>query len=194
MSLQIVLASSSPYRRELLARLGLRFKSRSPEVDETPHPDEPPRALAARLARSKAEAVAAKFGSPALVIGSDQVASVNGSPVGKPGSRERAFAQLKAASGRTVEFYTAVTVVDSATNQQQQALDLTRVHFRALEDGEIERYLDREQPYDCAGSFKAEALGITLFDSIESNDPTGLIGLPLIGLARLLRHFDCDLP
>ncbi|HET6655425.1 MAG TPA: Maf family nucleotide pyrophosphatase [Gammaproteobacteria bacterium] len=194
MSLPIILASSSPYRRELLGRLGLAFDCRSPDIDETPRPDESPRALAERLARSKAVAVAAGLSTASLVIGSDQVASIEGTPLGKPGGRERALAQLQQASGRVVEFYTAVTVLDSASGEQQQALDLTRVQFRALTDREIERYLDREQPYDCAGSFKAEALGITLFDSITSRDPTALIGLPLIDLARLLRESGLQLP
>ncbi|HET7371420.1 MAG TPA: Maf family nucleotide pyrophosphatase [Gammaproteobacteria bacterium] len=194
MSLPVVLASSSPYRRALLERLGLPFDCRSPDVDEAPRADETPLDLAPRLAQSKAEAVAAELNAPSLVIGSDQVASIHGSPVGKPGGRERAAAQLRRASGRTVEFFTAVTVLESGSGRQEHALDQTRVHFRALEDREIERYLDREAPYDCAGSFKAEALGITLFDSIESTDPTGLIGLPLIALARLLRQFGCRLP
>ncbi|HET8550994.1 MAG TPA: Maf family protein [Gammaproteobacteria bacterium] len=194
MALPIVLASSSPYRRELLARLKLPFDCQSPDIDETPRPCESPRDLAQRLARSKAEAVAAQSDKPALIIGSDQVASIDGTPIGKPGNRERAQAQLRQASGRTVEFHTAVTVRESGSNREASTADLTRVHFRTLNDDEINRYLDSEQPYDCAGSFKAEALGITLFKSIESGDPTALIGLPLIELARLLREFDLQLP
>jgi septum formation protein len=190
----IILASSSPYRRELLARLGLPFDCQSPNIDETPRPGETPRDLATRLARSKSEAVARALDAPALVIGSDQVASIGGVPLHKPGNRERALVQLKQASGRTAEFHTGVTILDSRGSHAESALDLTRVHFRALSDREIERYVDRDRPYDCAGGFKAEALGIALFDRIESNDPTGLIGLPLIQVAVLLRTFGVELP
>ncbi|HET7570036.1 MAG TPA: Maf family nucleotide pyrophosphatase [Gammaproteobacteria bacterium] len=190
----IVLASSSPYRRELLGRLNLPFDCQSPNIDETPRPGESPHDLAQRLAHSKAEAIAATLDQPALVIGSDQVASINGAPIGKPGNRERARAQLQQASGRTVEFHTAVAVRESGSSREASFTDVTRVHFRTLKDDEIARYLDGEQPYDCAGSFKAEGLGITLFESIESSDPTALIGLPLIELARILREFDLQLP
>ncbi|HET7675307.1 MAG TPA: Maf family nucleotide pyrophosphatase [Gammaproteobacteria bacterium] len=189
---RIFLASSSPYRRALLARLGLGFEWRNPAVDESPQPNEAPDALAKRLARAKASAVAATVGEPAVVIGSDQVASLAGAPTGKPGSRELAQAQLRRASGNVLEFYTAVAVV--AGSHVQTDVDVTRVRFRDLSDAEIEHYLDREQPYDCAGSFKAEGLGIALFESIESSDPTALIGLPLILLCRQLRAIGIVLP
>ncbi|HET7306503.1 MAG TPA: Maf family nucleotide pyrophosphatase [Gammaproteobacteria bacterium] len=194
MALPIVLASSSPYRRELLTRLKLPFDCQSPDIDETPRPGESPSDLAQRLARSKAEAVATALRTPSLIIGSDQVASIGGQKLGKPGSHERAQEQLRRMSGRTVEFYTAVAVLESDNGRFESSLDLTRVHFRALDDLEIQRYLDREQPYDCAGSFKAEGLGIALFESIESSDPTALIGLPLIAVATLSRRFGLNLP
>lgn len=190
----IVLASSSPYRRDLLDRLGLPFVCKRPDVDETPHPNEAPAALAARLAHTKAEAVAAASGASALVIGSDQVASCDGAVFGKPGHRDRTCEQLRRASGREVEFHTAVAVAAAGSGRIETGADLTRVRFRLLTDAEIDRYVDREQPYDCAGGFKAEGLGITLFESIESRDPTALIGLPLILVAKCLRAFGYDLP
>lgn len=190
----IILGSSSPYRRDLLARLDLPFDHQSPDIDETPRPDESPRELARRLARTKAETIAAALNEPALVIGSDQVASRDGEPLGKPGDRARAQTQLRRASGQTAEFYTAVTVVHAGNGETASRLDRTRVHFRTLADDAINRYLDAEEPYDCAGGFKAEGLGITLFQSIESSDPTALIGLPLIALADLLRGFGVSLP
>lgn len=191
---RLVLASSSPYRRALLSRLGVEFDCHTPAVDETPRTDEPPADLARRLAQAKAEAVAAQAVAPTLVIGSDQVASLDGTPLGKPGDRARAHEQVRRASGREVVFHTAVAVVASGDGRRECGSDVTRVRFRELADGEIERYLQREQPYDCAGSFKAEALGITLFDSIESSDPTALIGLPLIMVARFLRAFGISAP
>ncbi|HET6725950.1 MAG TPA: Maf family nucleotide pyrophosphatase [Gammaproteobacteria bacterium] len=194
MALPIILASSSPYRRELLARLRLPFECHSPDIDETPLAGELPAALAERLARTKAEAVASSRHEPSLVIGSDQVASIGGEPIGKPGSHERARAQLQRASGRTLDFYTALTILNSGSGRRENALDVTRVTFRRLADAEIERYLDHECPYNCAGSFKAEGLGITLFKSIESSDPTALIGLPLIAVSTLLRRFELCLP
>lgn len=190
----IILASSSPYRRELLGRLGIAFSCTSPDVDETPLPDEAPAALAARLARAKADTVAGASAAPALVIGSDQVASCDGAVFGKPGDRERTCEQLRRASGREVEFHTAVAVVAASGGRVENGADLTRVSFRTLTDAEIDRYVDREQPYDCAGGFKAEGLGITLFESIESRDPTALIGLPLILVAKCLRVFGYELP
>lgn len=189
---RLVLASSSPYRRELLARLRLPFETALPEVDETPLPGEAADALARRLAEAKARAVAASA-APAWVIGSDQVADLDGTPLGKPGGRDAALAQLRAMSGRTVAFHTAVCLA-RVGSPALQALDTTLVRFRALADAEIARYLDAEQPLDCAGSFKSEGLGIGLFEAIESNDPTGLIGLPLIATARLLREAGFNVP
>ena len=184
----LVLASTSRYRRELLARLTTRFRTLAPQVDETALASETPIALAARLAGLKAREVAARVPG-AIVIGSDQVADLNGTILGKPGSIENARGQLAACSGREVVFHTAICMVDAraATLPTVFARDETRVRFRSLDAGEIERYITREQPLDCAGSFKAEALGIALFERIESSDPTGLIGLPLIALCKLLR-------
>jgi len=159
----------------------------SPEVDETPHPGEAPLMLAQRLALAKANAVA-RLRPDAVVIGSDQVADLLGQPLGKPGDHERAIAQLRAMSGQEVRFHTAVAVVRGATGFSQSALATVTVRFRPLDDAEIEFYLRTERPYDCAGSAKSEALGIALVDSIESDDPTALIGLPMIRTCRLLRE------
>lgn len=193
----LVLASTSPYRRELLARLRLPFAVARPEVDETPAPGEAPAALAARLALAKAWAVA-RARPGAWVIGSDQVAELDGRPIGKPGGPAAAHAQLAAASGRAVDFHTGLALVRAGRAGEADAsfehLDLTRVRFRALGDDEIARYLDAEQPFDCAGSFKCEGLGISLFEAIESLDPTALVGLPLIATARLLRAAGHALP
>jgi len=183
---KLVLGSTSPYRRELLARLRLPFDVASPEVDETPLPGEAPRDLAGRLALAKARTVAAKFPA-AVVIGSDQVADLDGQPLGKPGTHARAVAQLRQMRGRTVVFQTAVAVVCLETGFEQVALAPVRVRFRDLTDAEIDAYLRTETPYDCAGSAKSEGLGIVLLASIESDDPTALIGLPLIRTAGLLR-------
>ena len=185
-SRQLVLGSTSPYRRELLARLRLPFDVASPEVDETPHPNEPPRDLACRLALAKARAVATRFPA-AVVIGSDQVADLDGQPLGKPGTHERAVAQLRQMRGRVVVFQTAVAVVCMETGFAQTDLAAVRVRFRDLGDAEIEAYLRAETPYDCAGSAKSEGLGITLLESIENDDPTALVGLPLIRTSHLLR-------
>ena len=187
----LILASTSPYRRELLARLHLPFEPQSPEVDETPAYGEPPAALAQRLALAKARAVAARF-PKAVVIGSDQVAELDGQPIGKPGTHERAVQQLRTMRGRSVVFHTAVAVVRRDTGFEAEALVPVMVRFRPLDDAEIERYLRLEQPYDCAGSAKAETLGIALLDAIESNDPTALVGLPLIETCRLLRAAGLD--
>lgn len=187
--LDLVLASTSIYRRELLARLGAPFRQQSPHTDETALPGEAPEGLAARLAAAKARAVAA--GNPnALVIGSDQVADCDGRVLGKPGGLDRARLQLRASSGRRVVFHTAVCLIDTRTETAREfaAVDTTTVAFRSLSDEEIETYLAREQPFDCAGSFKSEGLGIALFERIESQDPSALIGLPLILLCRLLRE------
>lgn len=184
---RLILASTSAYRRALLERLGLPFDTARPDVDETPLSDETPQALAVRLARAKAEAVLDP-GQPDLwVIGSDQVAELDEEPLGKPGSIARAEAQLRAMSGREVRFLTAVCLTGPG-GRRLEALDVTTVHFRPLSNGEIARYVDRERPLDCAGSFKSEGLGITLFEAIENRDPTALVGLPLIATARLLRE------
>ena len=187
----LILASTSRYRRELLARLRLPFTVESPEVDETPQPGEPPAAMAQRLALAKACAVAARHPS-AVVIGSDQVADLDGNPIGKPGTHERAIQQLRAMRGRQVIFQTAVAVVCRATGFVGTALAPVTVRFRALTDTEIEHYLRTEQPYDCAGSAKSETLGIALLDAIESDDPTALVGLPLIRTCALLRQAGID--
>lgn len=190
---KLILASTSPYRRELLGRLGLPFETARPEVEETPRPDEPPAALARRLAEAKARAVAARH-PDAWVIGSDQVADLDQRPLGKPGDHARAVAQLRAAAGREVRFHTGLCLLRQVDDDIQHHLDLTVVHFRRLDADEIERYLRTERPYDCAGSFKCEGLGIALFEAIESRDPTALIGLPLIALARMLRRAGFALP
>ena len=187
----LILASTSRYRAELLNRLRISFSSAAPEVDETPLPGDLPAQLAQRLAAAKAEVIARQHPG-SWAIGSDQVAELNGQPLGKPGTREAACAQLAAMSGHEVLFHTAVCVSDGTT--RHQASDLTRVRFRTLQSAEIERYIDAEQPLDCAGSFKCEGLGITLFEAIENSDPTALIGLPLIQTARLLRLAGYQLP
>lgn len=182
----LILGSTSRYRRELLQRLRLDFDVAAPEVDETPQPGETPRALAQRLALAKARAVAA--GAPnAVVIGADQVADLNGLPLGKPGNHERAVAQLRQMRGQTVVFQTAVAVVCLHSGFEQQSLAAVSVKFRDLSDEEIENYLRAEQPYDCAGSAKSEGLGIALLDAIDSDDPTALIGLPLIRTCKMLQ-------
>jgi septum formation protein len=189
----LILASTSRYRRELLERLRLPFTTRSPDVDEAALPGESPQASAIRLARAKAEAVARRFPG-AVVIGSDQVAECAGLALGKPGGREAALAQLAACRGRDVVFHTAVCVLRSNDERGRDFVDTTRVAFRELRDDEIARYVDAEQPFDCAGSFKCEGLGVVLFDAIRSEDPTALVGLPLIALARTLRGFGFSLP
>lgn len=189
----VVLGSTSRYRRELLQRLNLPFEVAAPAVDETPQPGETPRALALRLALAKARAVAEQHPG-SIVIGSDQVADLDGEPLGKPGHHARAVQQLQQMRGRTVVFQTAVAVVCSATGFEQVDLAPVEVRFRALNDGEIERYLRAEQPYDCAGSAKSEGLGIALLEAIHSDDPTALIGLPLIRTCRMLRAAGLVLP
>jgi septum formation protein len=182
----LVLGSSSPYRRELLSRLQVPFDVAVPDVDETPRTHELPADLALRLALAKAHAVAARF-PEAIVIGSDQVADHAGEPLGKPGTHERAVAQLRQMRGDTVVFQTAVAVVCAATGFEQVDLAPVKVKFRRLTDAEIDAYLAAEQPYDCAGSARSEGLGIVLLDSIDSDDPTALVGLPLIRTCRMLR-------
>lgn len=189
---RLLLGSTSPYRRELLSRLGLSFEVARPAVDETPHGGERPEDLAARLADAKARDVANGAGDT-WAIGSDQVADLDGAPLGKPGTREAALAQLAAMSGRAVVFHTAVALAHG-DGRVLAALDTTVVRFRALTAEEIARYVDLESPLDCAGSFKSEGLGITLFDAIETRDPTALVGLPLIATARLLRDAGFRLP
>jgi len=189
---RLILASTSIYRRELLARLGLPFDTQRPGTDETAHPGEAPEALARRLARAKAVDVAARHPG-AWVIGSDQVAQCGGRALGKPGGHEAATAQLASMSGQAVTFHTGLCLVRDG-DPPLEAMDCTIVRFRDLAPDEIERYLRAEQPYDCAGSFKSEGLGISLFDAIENRDPTALIGLPLIATARLLREAGFRLP
>ncbi|MDG2524867.1 Maf family nucleotide pyrophosphatase [Stenotrophomonas sp. HITSZ_GD] len=186
---RLILASTSVYRRDLLARLGLPFETARPRTDETPGAGEAPRALAVRLARAKALALA---GADAWVIGSDQAAELDGAPLGKPGTFAAAQAQLAAMSGRRVRFHTAVCL--AGPEGIHEAVDLTEVHFRALSEEEIDRYLQAESPLDCAGSFKCEGLGISLFEAIENRDPTALVGLPLIATARLLRQAGFRVP
>jgi septum formation protein len=188
----LILGSTSRYRRELLARLRVPFDVVSPDVDETPLTGEAPQALAARLALAKAKAVAALH-PQAVVIGSDQVADLNGEPLGKPGTHERAVRQLQRMRGQTVVFQTAVSVVCQESHFEQTELAQIKVHFRNLSDTEIEAYLRAEEPYDCAGSAKSEGLGIALLDAIDNDDPTALIGLPMIRTARLLRAAGIDL-
>lgn len=185
---ELVLGSTSRYRAELLRRIAPRFRQTAPDVDETPQPDEAPAALARRLAQAKAEAVA-KLHPGALIIGSDQVAGLGDAILGKPGTTARAIEQLQASSANAVRFYTGLCLIDARREPfvARHALDITDVQFRALTRTEIERYVEREQPLDCAGAFKSEGLGIALFEHIRSDDPTALVGLPLIALCRLLR-------
>jgi septum formation protein len=189
---RLILGSTSRYRRELLQRLRLPFDVLSPQVDETPLAGEAPATLAQRLALAKARAVASSFADDVIVIGSDQVADVDGEPIGKPGTHERAVEQLRRMSGRTIVFQTAVAAVRASTGFEQVQLAPVRVRFRELQDSEIERYLRLEQPYDCAGSAKSETLGIALLSAIESDDPTALVGLPLIRTCELLRAAGFD--
>jgi septum formation protein len=186
---ELILASTSPYRRTLLARLGLPFAVASPHVDETPQPGELPARLAARLARLKAVTPTA---GDALVIGSDQVASLDGARLGKPGSHAEALAQLESCQGKSVVFYTAVALSDRRDGRLLEHVDLTRVDFGSRPRAELERYVEAEPAWDCAGGFKVEGLGIALFEAIESKDPTALIGLPLIWLTHALRDLGLD--
>ena len=184
---QLVLASGSRYRRELLARLGLAFETCSPDIDEQPLPGEAPADSAARLAERKARVAAARFPG-ALIVGSDQVASCGGQRLGKPGDHANAVRQLRGLSGRVAEFHTAVALLDASSGAVQSRLVPCRVVFRRLSEARIEAYLRREQPYDCAGSARAEALGIALIARMETDDPTSLIGLPLIALTEMLER------
>ena len=191
MSQPLVLASTSPFRRALLERLGLPFTTAAPEVDETRRPEEPPQVLVLRLAESKARAVAPVHPG-ALIIGSDQVACIDGQVIGKPGGRDAAIAQLQRASGKTLMFHTGLCLLNSATGRAQTLVEPFQVHFRPLTLERINGYLDREQPYNCAGSFKSEGLGIALFERLEGEDPSALIGLPLIRLVTLLESEGLD--
>lgn len=190
---RIVLGSTSRYRAELLRRLLADFGQAAPGTDENPLPGEPPATRALRLAIAKAEAVAREHPG-ALVIGSDQVAELDGQVLDKPGNAERARAQLTASSGREVHFHTALCLLDTRDGRRHTHVDHTRVRFRTLDAAAIARYVEREQPLDCAGSFKCEGLGISLFEAIDNHDPSALIGLPLIALARLLREAGVQLP
>jgi MAF protein len=181
----LVLASTSPFRRELLERLGLPFATASPDVDESARPGEAAEQLVLRLAEAKARAVADAY-PDALIIGSDQVAELGGAVLGKPGNRERAIEQLSRASGQTVVFRTGLCLLRAADGHVQRACEPFEVHFRTLTRAQIAAYVDREQPFGCAGSFKAEGLGIALFERLEGADPNALIGLPLIRLVDML--------
>ncbi len=187
----LVLASTSRYRRALLEQLGLRFAAASPDIDETRRPNEPPEALVQRLAEAKARAVADAH-PDALIIGSDQVACLDDQVLGKPGERPRAVAQLRAASGRSVLFLTGLCLLHAPTGKARVLCEPFQVRFRPLTDAQIAAYVDREQPYDCAGSFKSEGLGIALFEGLEGDDPNALIGLPLIRLIALLAEAGID--
>lgn len=189
----LVLASSSPYRRELLARLQIPFEWRAPDIDESPLPSESPAQTALRLAQRKAEAVADVFPN-ALVIGSDQVAEREGQAISKPDSHQAAVEQLTWASGRCLDFHTGLSVLDTRTGQGQTRLVTVTVHYRILSSAQIERYLLKDKPYDCAGSGRIETLGIALVERVESSDPTALIGLPLIALITLLQGFGLAIP
>ena len=191
-ALPVTLASTSPFRKELLQRLGIPFVTAAPEVDETPLANETAVALVRRLSEAKARAIAAR--PPGLIIGSDQVATTNNTILGKPGTHERAFEQLCYLSGRQVTFQTGLCLLNTETDVAQVAVIPYGVKFRHLEEEQIERYLRHDQPYHCAGSFKSEGLGITLFEYMEGDDPTALIGLPLIRLTSMFANFGITLP
>lgn len=189
----LILASSSTYRQKLLARLGLPFEARAPDLDETPLPDETPTQLVLRLAEQKARAVGAHY-PDALIIGSDQVSVRDGQIIGKPHTHERAIEQLRASSGRRVAFLTGLCLLNTATDTAHVLVEPFAVEFRTLSDEAIERYLRADQPYDCAGSFKVEGRGITLFERLDGRDPNALIGLPLIALVDLLQREGVAVP
>jgi len=184
---RIVLASTSPFRRELLNKLRVSFAVDSPNIDESPQPGESPESLVMRLAEAKAKAVGARH-ADALIIGSDQVAVCRDEVLGKPGSKERAVFQLSNASGQAVVFYTGLCLYNTSTGDVQLHCEPFTVQFRSLTQEQISRYLDAEEPYNCAGSFKSEGLGISLFEALRGNDPNSLIGLPLIQLIKMLEH------
>jgi len=191
--LELVLGSSSPFRKELLDKLGLPFSTAAPDADETRHKGEKPTDLVMRLSEAKAKAVADSH-PEALIIGSDQVACVDEQILGKPDNRENAIAQLGAMAGKTITFYTGLCLLNSKTNRSQVLCEPFHVHFRQLSNAQIERYVDREQPFNCAGSFKSEGLGITLFRRLEGDDPNTLVGLPLIRLVEMLDKEGVVLP
>ena len=193
METKLVLASTSPYRRALLERLGLAFATDAPDVDETRLAGEAAERLVTRLAEAKARAVAPRHAA-ALVIGSDQVACRDGQILGKPGNRERALDQLRGSAGKTVVFHTGLCLLNTACDRAQVTCEPYRVTFRALSDEQIARYIDKERPYNCAGSFKSEGLGISLFERMEGEDPNALIGLPLIRLIHMLANEGVELP
>jgi len=191
--LKIVLGSTSPFRRMLLEKLGLAFETASPDIDETRRRGESPEALVVRLAEEKARAVAEEHPN-SLIIGSDQVACNDGEILGKPGNREKAIVQLQNASNKKVSFYTGLCLLNTATGKAQTICEPFHVHFRALTQERIERYLDAEAPYNCAGSFKSEGLGISLFKRLEGDDPNALVGLPLIRLIEMLEAEGVQVP
>ncbi|MGD2117862.1 MAG: nucleoside triphosphate pyrophosphatase [Chromatiales bacterium] len=193
MNANIVLASTSVFRKALLEKLHLEFQTASPDVDESAQPQETPEQLVQRLSLLKAQAVAEQYPQH-LIIGSDQVACNDGNILGKPGNFERALQQLKAASGKAVTFYTGLTLYNSATGQAQTCCEQFRVFFRQLSDEQISRYLEKEQPYNCAGSFKSEGYGISLFEKFEGDDPNSLVGLPLIRLIQMLESEGVAIP
>lgn len=188
---KLVLASSSTYRRHILQKLGIEFICDAPNIDETPHPTEAPAQLVLRLAEQKARKLATKFPNH-LIIGSDQIATLDDTIIGKPGKHEAAIKQLTSFSGRSVKFITSICLHNSETGKSQQSIDSYTVKFRTLSTAQIESYLRKEQPYDCAGSFKSEGLGICLFETMEGKDPNTLIGLPLIELTRMLSNEGID--
>ena len=190
---QLVLGSTSPFRKALLEKLGIPFCTDTPNTNEARQPGESPTDLVLRLAEAKAREVAGRHPA-AMIIGSDQVACVDGEILGKPGNRENAIAQLTAAAGKTVKFYTGLCLYNSANEQTQTGVEPFTVHFRNLTPGQIERYVDLEQPFNCAGSFKSEGFGITLFSALEGRDPNSLIGLPLILLVEMLADQGITLP
>ena len=190
--LPLVLASSSPFRKELLQRLGIPFETAAPDIDESPRSNESPAALVRRLSEAKARVIGQS--GPALIIGSDQVATAGNGILGKPGTNPRAVEQLQYLSGRLVTFYTGLCLLDSATDQVQLDVVPYKVQFRLLDEGQIQRYLQADQPYNCSGSFKSEGLGITLFERMDGDDPSALIGLPLIRLPSMLAAAGVVLP
>ena len=193
MPTQLILASTSRYRKALLEKLGLPFECAAPEVDESPLPGESAEALVVRLAHAKANAIADRF-DQGLIIGSDQVCVCDGQILGKPGTVEKAVAQLMAAQGRSVTFYTGLCVLDAASGRTEQLVEPFTVHFRTLDEAALRRYVEAELPLDCAGSFKCEGMGIVLFKGLEGRDPNALIGLPLIGLIELLERHGLTFP
>jgi len=188
---ELILASTSPWRRMLLEKLAMPFDCAAPDVDETPHPGEPARQLVVRLAQAKAQALAERYPRH-LIIGSDQVCVLDGEITGKPHSEENARLQLRKASGTIVTFYTGLALYNSANGHLQTECEPFDVHFRHLSDQEIDNYVRKERPLHCAGSFKSEGLGITLFERLEGRDPNALVGLPLIALCQMLRREGCN--